>query len=288
MQSFPVWFWDFDNDGHLDLYVPSYWWKSISYVAAGYLGLPSEAERDRLYRGDGRGGFEEVAASRNLTRIAQPMGANFGDIDNDGYPDFYLGTGYPGYEGLSPNVLYRNQRGTGFADVTTAAGLGHLQKGHGVTFADLDHDGDQDIYMCVGGAFAGDGFWNALFENPGFGNHWLVVKLVGTRTNRCAIGARIRVDLSEDGTRRSVFTHVNSGGSFGASPLRQHIGLSKADRIERLEIHWPTSDTTQVFRDLPVDQFIEITENKDTYRRLPYAPMGNEPPGTSPRAARVK
>ena len=127
------------------------------------------------------------------------MGANFGDLDNDGWLDFYLGTGYPDYEGLIPNVMYRNRGGTGFADVTTAGGFGHLQKGHGVSFADLDNDGDQDVFEQMGGAYPGDGFADVLFENPGFGNHWIAVKLVGARSNRSAIGARIRVEIVERG-----------------------------------------------------------------------------------------
>ncbi|MEZ6087377.1 MAG: VCBS repeat-containing protein [Pirellulaceae bacterium] len=74
------------------------------------------------------------------------MGANFGDLNNDGFPDFYLGTGYPNYEALMPNLMYLNQAGKRFADVTTVGGFGHLQKGHGIAFADIDNDGDQDIF----------------------------------------------------------------------------------------------------------------------------------------------
>ena len=205
------------------------------------------------------------------------MGSNFGDLDNDGFLDFYLGTGYPEYEGLMPNLLFRNVGGKSFVDVTTAAGLGHLQKGHGVAFADFDHDGDQDILAELGGAYAGDVFGNALFENPGFGNHWLVVKLVGVTSNKSAIGARIRTDILEGDKRRSVYKWVNSGGSFGANPLRQHIGLGRAEAIESLEIYWPTTDRTQRFQDVGVDQFIELTEDQDEYENLPYRPVGFRP-----------
>ena len=198
------------------------------------------------------------------------MGSNFGDLDNDGFPDFYLGTGYPGYEGLMPNLLFHNRGGTGFSDVTTAAGLGHLQKGHGVAFADFDNDGDQDIFVELGGAFAGDAFGNALFENPGFGNHWITVKLLGKRSNRMGVGARIRIEIQEAGTRRSVYKWVNSGGSFGANPLRQEIGLGQATSIELLEVFWPTSGQIQRFRDVALDQFIEITEGQNEYRKLPW------------------
>ena len=94
------------------------------------------------------------------------MGANFGDVDGDGFLDFYLGTGDTDYAELMPNVLYWNQAGQRFVDVTFASGLGHLQKGHGVVFADLDHDGDVDLFEQMGGAYRGDGFADVLYENP--------------------------------------------------------------------------------------------------------------------------
>jgi hypothetical protein len=131
-----------------------------------------------------------------------------------------------------PNVMYRNQRGKGFANVTTSGGFGHLQKGHGVVFADLDNDGDQDVFEQMGGAFPGDAFGDVLFQNPGFGHHWLKLKLIGVQSNRSAIGARIRIEITEAGQKRSIYRHVNSGGSFGANPLRQEIGLGKAKTID--------------------------------------------------------
>src|SRR5690606_22178351 len=145
-QSFPAWFWDYDNDGVLDLYVSAYWISS-GHLALQAAGVPASAvEFQRLYRGNGTGGFEDVSAAVGLHELNAPMGANFGDLDNDGYLDFYLGTGRPDYWELMPNVMYRNRRGTGFSDVTTSGGFGHLQKGHGIAFADLDRDGDQDIF----------------------------------------------------------------------------------------------------------------------------------------------
>ncbi len=286
MHSFPAWFWDFDNDGTLDLYVSAYS-VGISHLAANALGSPihapspaaeveptttyhnrpnlSEDGLAHLYRGDGRGGFEEVARQHNLVQPNAPMGSNFGDLDNDGYIDFYLGTGYPDYKNLMPSVMYRNRWGIGFVDVTYAGGFGHLQKGHAVVFADLDNDGDQDIFEQMGGAFPGDGYSNVLYENPGFGTHFLTIKFVGVRSNRSAIGARIHVKVVENGERRSIYKHVNSGGSFGANPLQQTIGLGQAEKIERLEIFWPTTGLTQRFHDVPLDRFIQITEDEAQY-----------------------
>jgi hypothetical protein len=265
--SFPAWFWDFDNDGALDIYVAAYA-AEIADLASSALGLPVTTEVAKLYRGTGQGRFEEVAARNNLTRPNAPMGSNFGDLDGDGYLDFYLGTGYPRLQNLMPNVMYRNRRGRGFADVSTAGGFAHLQKGHGVVFADFDHDGDQDIFEEMGGAFPGDKAHNVFYENPGFGSHWLTIRLVGVRSNRSAIGARIRAEIVEDGSRRSVYKHVNSGGSFGANPLRQTIGLGKATVVETLEVFWPTTGLTQTFTDVAVDRAIQISEGSASYSTL--------------------
>ncbi len=260
--SFPTWFWDYDGDGHLDLYVSSYRGSadSVGLVAASYFGAEVPWESARLYRGDGRGRFVDVAQRVGLERLHLPMGSNFGDIDSDGWLDFYLGTGYPDYEGLMPNVLYHNEAGQRFRDVTWPAGVGHLQKGHGVAFGDWDRDGDIDLFAQMGGAFPGDAYRDAFFENPGFKNHWLEVELVGVRSNRSAIGARIRADILEGGAGRSIYRWVTSGGSFGCNPLRQTIGTGRATRIERLEVYWPTSDVTEVFENVAVDRSVRLLE----------------------------
>ena len=191
------------------------------------------------------------------------MGSNFGDLDNDGYLDFYLGTGYPEYEGLMPNVVYHNVGGQYFADVTLGVGAGHLQKGHAVTFADFDHDGDLDIFAQMGGAFPGDRANDAFFLNPGFGRHWMSLQLIGRSSNRSAIGVRLHAVVREDGEERSIHRRVNSGGRFGGNPLRQTLGLGHASEIERLEVYWPASDTTQVFREVLADRFYSLTEGED-------------------------
>ncbi len=269
IESFPAWFWDYDNDGWLDLFVAGYA-RDIDSVAADYLGLPSNGARPRLYRNTGAsgvgGGFEDVTARVGLDDVNQNMGANFGDFDNDGYPDLYLGTGFPAFNALAPNVAYRNDGGGSFSNVTFSAGLGHIQKGHGIAFGDLDRDGDQDIFVQVGGFYPSDGFVNSLYVNPGSGNRWTSIRLIGTRSNRAAISARIRVSVTTSDGARAVHAVVSSGGSFGASSLEQEIGLGRAEAIDSVEIWWPASGLRQRFKGAPLDTAIEIVEGDDRYK----------------------
>ena len=260
--SFPAWFFDYDNDGWLDIFVSGYGVKSVGSVAADYLGLPHGAERPRLYHNNGNGTFTDVTKSAGLYRVLLAMSANFGDLDNDGYLDMFLGTGAPDLTMLVPKRMMRNDGGKRFQDVTTSGGFGNVQKGHGIAFGDLDNDGDQDIYMSIGGAYEGDVYFNALYENPGHGNGWLKLKLVGVKSNRAAIGARIKVTVEGPEGKRAIHKTVNSGGSFGCSPLRQEIGLGKATSIPEVEIWWPTSGTRQVFNDLQPNHCYQIREGE--------------------------
>jgi hypothetical protein len=190
------------------------------------------------------------------------MGANFGDLDNDGWLDFYLGTGDPALGTLIPNRMFRNNEGKGFQDVTTSGGFGQLQKGHGIAFGDLNNDGTQDIYSVVGGALSGDHYQNQLFANPGHGNHWLKLKLEGVASNRPGIGARIKVVAKTATGEREIHRVVGSGGSFGASPLRQEIGLGSAEAIVRVEIFWPKTGRTQVVTGLQRDRCYTVREGE--------------------------
>ena len=270
-RSFAPWFFDYDNDGWLDLFVSGYE-ASIENVARDYLGLPHGATRPRLYRNDG-GKFTEVGKEVGLDHAYLPMGANFGDLDHDGYLDIYLGTGSPFFETLTPNVMLRNDSGKRFQDVTTSGGFGHLQKGHGISFADIDNDGDQDIYHQLGGFYPGDKYSNALFQNPGHNNRFLYLKLVGTKSNRAAFGTRIKLVLETPDGVREVHRAVGAVSSFGGSTLRQEIGLGKASGISRLEVWWPTSGIRQAFVDVPLDQLVQIIETEKHFRILPLVPI---------------
>lgn len=269
-EGFPCWAWDYDNDGWLDIFATSYF-RNVPAVVKGMLGEPSGYNSNRLFHNRQGQGFADETQAAGLDLVLATMGCNYADFDNDGFLDMYLGTGAPGYEFLVPKRMFKNVTGERFADVTGTSGTGHLQKGHGVACGDWDRDGHVDIFIQLGGPAIGDKFHNVLFQNPGqaagHANRWLTLKLVGRQTNRAALGARIKIVTS--GVRPlSIHRHISSGSSFGANPLEQTIGLGQADQIAALEIHWPASGTTQVFRDVDVNQSVEVIEGANGYRKL--------------------
>jgi hypothetical protein len=262
LESFPVWFWDYDNDGNLDLFVGAYGWRNAAAdVAADYLGAPHHGSTPRLYRNGGDGTFSDETDNARLDKVLIVMGANFGDLDNDGYLDFYVGTGEPDLGALVPNRMFKNAAGRHFEDVTTAGGFGHLQKGHGVAFADFDGDGDQDVYTVLGGAYEGDAYPNALFLNPGTPHHWLTVRLEGVQSSRDAFGARLQVVTQTQAGPVNIHRVVGAGGSFGQNSLQAEIGLGAATGITAFTIRWP-SGLEQRFADLPMDRVVRIREGE--------------------------
>jgi tetratricopeptide (TPR) repeat protein len=263
--GFASWFFDYDNDGRPDILASSYA-MSIEESMRTYLGLPHNSPTMKLYRNLGNGAFRDVTEETGLNKVFMPMGANFGDVDNDGYPDIYFGTGELTYASLLPNVLLHNKGGKHFVDITASSGTGELHKGHGVAFADIDNDGDEDLLETIGGGVPGDTHTFRLFENPGHGNDWISVRLVGVKANRPGVGAKIKVTVKNGAETRAVYRTVGSGGSFGDSPLEQHIGLGKSAEIAALEILWPGDAQPQRFASVPKNQAIEIRQFASDYR----------------------
>ena len=268
--SFPTWFFDYDEDGWDDLFVSGYDLDAPKDIALEYLGRPFRNSVPRLYRNLGGGRFQDVTKAARLDRICHTMGSAFGDLDNDGWQDFYLGTGDPDLATLMPNRMFRNDGGKRFLDVTTATGTGHLQKGHGVTFADLDNDGDQDIYAVIGGAYTGDVSRNVQFENPGGTNRWLNLRLVGTQANRAAIGARVEVTVETPTGPRAIHRMVGSTASFGGKPLRLEIGLGNARAVRKVLVSWPGRPSPQEFSSLALDTAYVLKEGATAPTPAPW------------------
>ena len=217
--------------------------------------------------------FQDVTKEVGLDRVVMTMGANVGDVNNDGYLDIYLGAGSPPYAALVPNILYFNHEGKYFTNITASSGTGSLQKGHGVAIGDIFNTGQPAIVVEQGGMGWGDKYYTALFRNPGTGNNWISIKIVGVKTNRSAIGARNKLIVQDKGhSTRPIYRDVTSGGSFGSSPLCQHIGLGKASQIDTLEIWWPTSNSRQAFHNVSPNQYIEVHEFAKEYTKLKRRP----------------
>ncbi len=264
--SFTTWFWDYNNDGHIDIFMAGYKRSSIRRpithdIAAEYLGVPHRAETGRIFQNQGDGTFTDVSASVGMNKILYAMGANYGDLDNDGFLDVFLGTGEVDFASIIPNRVFRNDQGSTFQEVTTAGGFGNIQKGHAVSFADIDNDGDQDIHVVMGGAYEGDVYANSLFINPYNNTHnWITLQLQGVQANRSAIGSKLILTLACEGKERKLYRTIKSGGSFGANPLRAEIGLGNCTKIKEVMIEWAGSGTIQRLTDLKPNSFYTIKE----------------------------
>jgi hypothetical protein len=237
--SFPVVAADFNNDGLDDLFVPGYF-TDENDLAEEYVLQKGPRFPAITYLNNADGTFRIMEADKGPQQSILAMGLNAGDLDNDGRLDIYAGTGAGSLSSLYPNVMLKNTAGGGWADVTTVSRTGHLQKAHSIAFCDFDDDGDLDIYFNLGGIFTGDNFWNALYENPGNQHDWLKLKLEGTTSNRCAIGAKVAVTVRTEQGLKTFYRVVQPGGSYAGSPLLLHFGLGIAAEVEKVDITWPS------------------------------------------------
>lgn len=280
-ESFSTWIFDYNNDGLEDIFVSGYSnaERSPANIFMANLRLPEDPrvlERiPKLYRNNGDGTFSDMALQAGLNEPLTTMGCNFGDLDNDGYLDFYAATGDPSFLSIVPNKMYRNVGGNSFEDVTFSGGFGHIQKGHAVGFGDLDMDGDQDIYAVMGGAYEGDTFQNILFENPtGNQNNWINLILEGRSSNRSAIGAKVIITVTESGKTGKIYHTVGTGASFGGNSLMAEIGLGRAETIDTLEVIWPTKTRrTSVFNKVTANRVVRITEGTSTIQSTELAAL---------------
>lgn len=222
-------------------------------------------ETFELFRNNGKGSFEDASADSGLLNLSRPWdgwGCGFVDFDNDGWLDVFVACGGLDVNELQPNRVLHNQGGH-FTDVSADAGadfaVSRLHRG--VAFADFDNDGRIDAAVTSVNQPI------ELWMNRSPMQHWLQLKLKGTRSNACALGAKV---ICRTRQRTQVSFVANSVGYASASDLRVHFGLGE-DSKASLEIHWP-SGTIQELKDVSSDQQLQIEEPKMALpeKRLPH------------------
>jgi len=226
-----------------------------------------------LYKNLGNETFKDVSKEMGMDKMIFAMGFNFGDFNNDGYLDVYAGTGAFEFNSLVPNRAFLNMQGKRFAEVTSMSGLGHLQKGHGISFGDLDKDGDQDIYTTLGGAVEGDKAHNALFVNNNHQNNWITLRLQGKTTCRDAQNSRVIISTSGPNGNQQFHYTTGSGGSFGANSLQLEAGLGKQTSITSVEVWWGGNPSKkQTFSQLQSNSVYLLQEGKSSAQRQVVTP----------------
>ncbi len=242
---------DYDGDGHLDLFKTNF-----------------SDDTSTLYHASGDGSFADATSIAGLAINSEALGwgTMFADVDNDGYPDLLVVNGhvYPEVDGAQlgatfkePRFLYRNLHNGKFQDISKTAGPGLVEplSGRGLAIADLWNDGRLSAVV------------NNLSDRPlllvnlaGTANHWLGLTLVGTRSNRSAIGARVTLHGTENGKERVWVDEVRSGSSYNSSSdLRLHVGLGSDARLASVAVRWPNGDE-EAFPVPAVDRFTMLTE----------------------------
>jgi hypothetical protein len=244
---------DYDGDGNLDL------------VKTNFAG-----DTHSLYRNFGNAQFEDTTYSARLglnTRFLG-WGCGFLDMDNDTWPDILVCNGhvYPEVEQLKTEagyaetkLLYRNLGNGEFADVTQSGGSGITtpNASRGCAFGDFDNDGDVDVAVNTN-----NGYPQLLRCDSKLKNNWIKIRTIGVKSNRSGIGARIKITSRGEGEKssRTQIDEVRSGGGYiSQSDLRIHFGLGKAEKVDTIEVHWP-SGQVDTMKDVPANRLIYVKE----------------------------
>jgi hypothetical protein len=242
---------DYDNDG----------WPDLCLMGA----RDTDNCSSGLYRNDGQGNFERVAAGiefpAGTTLLACPW---WPDYDSDGRPDLFIAGVLLG-DGTIANLLFRNQGDGTFADVTESSGIFWVNAAARPAWADYNDDGFLDLYLCNGYSTAER---NCLYrsnrrhpDNTENTNHWLKVRLEGRVSNRAALGAKVRVETTIGGKAIRQLREIAGLAWYAGAPLLAHFGLDDATNVATLRVEWP-SGIVQEFTNQPVDQFRTIVEHE--------------------------
>jgi ASPIC and UnbV/FG-GAP-like repeat len=243
---------DFFNRGHLDLFIVN--------------GAAPYRENDFYFRNNGDGTFTSMTTNEvgDVVADASPgYGCAAADYDNDGYLDLFVancGQGYPGAPGKpETNRLYHNNGDGTFSRVYLGSLTSDSANSTTGAWGDYDNDGFMDLFVC-NGTWVSAGQAAFLYRNNGNTNHWLTLKLVGTVSNRSAIGTKVRVKATLGGESIWQLRHVSSASSLaGGNDLRPHFGLRDATVAETVRIEWP-SGIVQELHNVAADQFLTVTE----------------------------
>ena len=248
-------FLDFNHDGRLDLFWAGFTDAKTSVEQAVFGEHLDEyrSGQTRIFIQTEQGTFTERTDLFDMPMST--MGSSFGDINNDGCFDFYLGKGTPESWFILPNLMYVGKtESTRCVDkldnVSMLQGFGTIQKGHGIVFADFNNDGKEDIYSSLGGMWPADKWPNQFFVNESrLENSWLKIRLRGRKTNYYGVGARIKVTAKNNKNEEIVrYALIDLGTGFGSSPYLAHVGLMDATSVEQVEVYWPASGCTQTYK----------------------------------------
>ena len=273
---------DYDLDGNLDI------------VKTNFAG-----DTPSLYHNIGGGNFEDATFPAGLGKHTQFLGwgCGFFDMDNDGWPDILICNGhvYPEVEQLrteagyaQQKILYRNLRNGHFEDVSLQGGSGILTPvaSRGAAFGDFDNDGDIDVVVNTNNDFP-----QLLRCDSRLENNWLKIKTIGTKSNRSGIGARLRCVTHPPGETKphQQIDEVRSGGSYiSQNDLRVHFGIGKAEKVELLEIRWP-SGAVDTLKDVKPNQLIVVKEGEGIVRSAKFErAKPTKPAGTAQPDAPAK
>jgi tetratricopeptide (TPR) repeat protein len=250
---------DFSGDGLPDIVVTKWEpdFRSALYGMAKQYRSDSRLNTPRYFRNSGNETFEDVSEEAGFKYPHGTMGAGVGDLNNDGFLDIFLGNGGPAIDRLEPDSLYANIGGRRFENISHKVSMDHIEKAHGVSMADIDKDGDLDLYITFGGVYPGDFTENALYVNhPISTGNWLQIDLAGSRSNRMAIGAQVTVKAGA----LTVFREKKCGVGFGAGDGPYlHFGLGAAEKADSIVVRWP-SGRQDNFQNIAANRILLLTE----------------------------